>query len=121
MDAAENAVVVARIELEKEEEHLDSEDETYLDNEEIAHRQNMKDQDLLYEEDVLRNPYNLKGWWRYIQAKKGAKPAQRNLLFERAVKELPGSYKLWCDEPAVAERCLRGMLSCSATQVCVPE
>jgi len=95
MDASESAVVAARIEAARDEDDLDSEDETYLDNEEIAHRQNMKDQDLLYEEDVLRNPYSLKGWWRYIQAKKEAKPSARNVLFERAVKELPGSYKLW--------------------------
>jgi len=95
MDAGSDAIVAAQIEVAKEDDGLDSEDETYLDNEEIAHRQNMKDQDLLYEEDVLRNPYNLKGWWRYIQAKKEATSVQRNLLYERAVKELPGSYKIW--------------------------
>ena len=98
MDAAEDAIAAARIAAAKDEDDLDSEDESYLDNEEIAHRQNMvgrtpsssllaraliscpgraclrlqRDQDLLYEEDVLRNPYNLKGWWRYIQVRPAA-------------------------------------------------
>ncbi|KAJ4833904.1 hypothetical protein Tsubulata_032938, partial [Turnera subulata] len=35
--------------------------------------------DLMYEEEVLRNPFSLKMWWRYL----------------RALKALPGSYKLW--------------------------
>ena len=41
MDAAEDAIAAARIAAAKDEDDLDSEDESYLDNEEIAHRQNM--------------------------------------------------------------------------------
>ena len=41
MDAGSDAIVAAQIEVAKEDDGLDSEDETYLDNEEIAHRQNM--------------------------------------------------------------------------------
>lgn len=52
-------------------------------------------EDIIYEEELLRNPYSFKLWWRYIQAKTLAPPAARNLLFERALKNLPGSYKLW--------------------------
>lgn len=52
------------------------------------------DEDLLYEEELLRNPYSLKMWWRYIQARSGASPKRRYLLYERALKALPGSYKV---------------------------
>eukprot|EP00887_Chlorella_sp_A99_P004836 scaffold4.g4836.t1 len=53
------------------------------------------EEDLLYEEELLRNPYSLKMWLRYLDARKSASPRKRYLLFERAVKALPGSYKLW--------------------------
>eukprot|EP00238_Polyblepharides_amylifera_P014794 CAMPEP_0196575520 /NCGR_PEP_ID=MMETSP1081-20130531/4982_1 /TAXON_ID=36882 /ORGANISM="Pyramimonas amylifera, Strain CCMP720" /LENGTH=846 /DNA_ID=CAMNT_0041893849 /DNA_START=115 /DNA_END=2652 /DNA_ORIENTATION=+ len=53
------------------------------------------EEDLLYEEELLRNPYTLKLWWRYLEARKDATTKRRHLLFERAVKALPGSYKLW--------------------------
>ena len=51
--------------------------------------------DLLYEEDILRNGYSLKYWWRYMEAKKRAPAKQRNMIAERALKYLPGSYKVW--------------------------
>ena len=50
--------------------------------------------DLLYEEELLRNPYSLRMWDRYIQARKDAPPKRRYLLYERALKALPGSYKV---------------------------
>ena len=53
------------------------------------------EQDLLYEEDILRNAYSLKYWWRYIEAKRRSPPKQRNMICERALKYLPGSYKIW--------------------------
>lgn len=53
------------------------------------------DEDLLYEEELLRNPYSLKMWWRYIQAKVDAPAKKRYLLFERALRALPGSYKVF--------------------------
>ena len=52
------------------------------------------EEDLLYEEELLRNPYSLKMWDRYIQARKGAPPKRRYLLYERALRALPGSYKV---------------------------
>eukprot|EP00983_Pelagomonas_calceolata_P115097 1160158-Pelagomonas_calceolata.AAC.1 len=52
-------------------------------------------EDLLYEEELLRNPYSLKMWVRYIQARQDAPAKRRYLLYERALKSLPGSYKLW--------------------------
>ncbi|BBN08894.1 pre-mRNA-splicing factor SYF1 [Marchantia polymorpha subsp. ruderalis] len=53
------------------------------------------EEDLLYEEEILRNPYSLKLWWRYLQARRESPFRKRSVLFERALKALPGSYKLW--------------------------
>jgi len=51
--------------------------------------------DLLYEEELIRTPYSLKLWWRYLEARKDAPSRKRQVLFERALHALPGSYKLW--------------------------
>lgn len=53
-----------------------------------------KGEDLLYEEELLRNPFSLKMWWRYIQARSDASAKRRYLLYERALRALPGSYKV---------------------------
>ena len=53
------------------------------------------DTDLLYEEDILRNAFSLKYWTRYLEAKRRAPARQRNRIAERALKYLPGSYKIW--------------------------
>jgi pre-mRNA-splicing factor SYF1 len=50
---------------------------------------------LSYEEEVMRDPYNISSWQQYMQYKSGAPARERNILFERALKRLPGSYKLW--------------------------
>ena len=52
-------------------------------------------EDIPYEEDILKNPYSLKAWGRYLDHKKHAPPKIRNMIYERAVQEMPGSYKLW--------------------------
>lgn len=52
-------------------------------------------EDLPHEEDVLHSPYSLKAWLRYLDFKTGAPFGARKLLYERALKQLPGSYKLW--------------------------
>ncbi|CAF1091134.1 unnamed protein product, partial [Didymodactylos carnosus] len=51
--------------------------------------------DVLYEEDCLRNQYSVKTWLRYIEHIKDAPNEKINLVYERALRELPGSYKLW--------------------------
>ncbi|KAI4296973.1 hypothetical protein L6164_036886 [Bauhinia variegata] len=51
---------------------------------------------LLYEEEILRNPFSLKLWWRYLVARSEAPFKNRFVIYERAIKALPGSYKLWC-------------------------
>ncbi|CAL9231885.1 unnamed protein product [Arabidopsis halleri] len=52
-------------------------------------------EDLLYEEELLRNPFSLKLWWRYLIAKAESPFKKRFIIYERALKALPGSYKLW--------------------------
>ena len=49
-----------------------------------------EEDDLAYEEDILRNPYSVKCWLRYIEHKKDGSKNALNLIFERALKELPG-------------------------------
>ncbi|KAF7801355.1 pre-mRNA-splicing factor SYF1 [Senna tora] len=51
--------------------------------------------DLLYEEELLRNPFSLKLWWRYLIARSEAPFKKRFVIYERALKALPGSYKIW--------------------------
>ncbi|KAI3697398.1 hypothetical protein L6452_30386 [Arctium lappa] len=51
--------------------------------------------DLLYEEELLRNPFSLKLWWRYLIARTESPFKKRTVIYERALKALPGSYKLW--------------------------
>ena len=52
-------------------------------------------EDLLYEEELLRNQFSLKLWWRYLIARSDSPFKKRFLIYERALKALPGSYKLW--------------------------
>jgi hypothetical protein len=52
------------------------------------------EEDLLYEEELLRTPHVTKLWTRYLEARKDATAKRRYLIFERAVKALPGSYKV---------------------------
>uniref|UniRef100_T1KW55 Suppressor of forked domain-containing protein n=1 Tax=Tetranychus urticae TaxID=32264 RepID=T1KW55_TETUR len=51
-----------------------------------------KPENLPFEEEVCRYPYSIKHWLRYISAKKDEKAPLEvvNLLYERALKELPG-------------------------------
>lgn len=52
-------------------------------------------QDLQHEEEILRNPYNLKAWWNFLTYKKEASHVTRYVIYERSLKFLPRSYKLW--------------------------
>ena len=54
------------------------------------------EKDIEFEEEISRNPYRLKSWWRYLLAKEGAKPKTRNIIHERALKFLPNrSVWIW--------------------------
>ncbi|KAF0903171.1 hypothetical protein E2562_025753 [Oryza meyeriana var. granulata] len=52
-------------------------------------------EDVPYEEDVLREPFRLRCWTRYLSAIRAAPLAKRSIIYERALRALPGSYKLW--------------------------
>ncbi|TRY66020.1 hypothetical protein DNTS_014110 [Danionella cerebrum] len=54
-----------------------------------------EEDDLPYEEEIIRNPYSVKCWMRYIEHKQNGQKSVLNMIYERALKELPGSYKLW--------------------------
>ncbi|KAI4466206.1 pre-mrna splicing factor [Holotrichia oblita] len=66
------------------------------------------DEDLPYEEEILRNPYSVKHWLRYIDHKKNAQKFAVNIIYERALKELPGSYKLWYNYLRTRRRQIKG-------------
>ncbi|KAI9281887.1 hypothetical protein BY458DRAFT_486749 [Sporodiniella umbellata] len=51
--------------------------------------------DLPYEEELLRNPYSVPVWLKYIEFKRNDSFEELCALFERALEELPRSYKLW--------------------------
>ncbi|XP_027201057.2 pre-mRNA-splicing factor SYF1 fand [Dermatophagoides pteronyssinus] len=56
----------------------------------------INEEDLAHEEDILRNSYSISHWLRYIDRKKDSSSNDIvNLLYERALKLMPGSYKLW--------------------------
>jgi hypothetical protein len=48
------------------------------------------EEDLPYEEEILRNPFSVKHWLRYIEHKKDAPKNAVNIIYERARKERPG-------------------------------
>ncbi|KAG1714240.1 Pre-mRNA-splicing factor SYF1 [Nymphon striatum] len=70
-------------------------------------RQN--EDDLMYEEEILRNPYSVKHWLRYVDHKKSAPKTILNLIYERALKELPGSYKLWYNYLKLRRKQVKGL------------
>lgn len=51
------------------------------------HRQD--EEDLPYEEEIMRNQFSVKCWLRYIEFKQGAPKPRLNQLYERALKLLP--------------------------------
>eukprot|EP00731_Ephydatia_muelleri_P037490 Em0484g8a len=59
------------------------------------HVTSSEEADLPFEEEILRHPYQLKCWMRYLEHKGKGSKTVLNLIYERALKELPGSYKLW--------------------------
>ncbi|GJP42019.1 hypothetical protein CLOM_g1622 [Closterium sp. NIES-68] len=65
--------------------------------------------DLLYEEEILRNPFSLKLWWRYLAARRDSPARKRYLIYERALVALPGSYKLWAAYLRERRAAVRGL------------
>jgi pre-mRNA-splicing factor SYF1 len=48
-----------------------------------------------YETEISRNPYHLKTWIKYIDVNSKSSPINKYIIFERALKFLPRSYKIW--------------------------
>uniref|UniRef100_A0A7E5A1A3 Pre-mRNA-splicing factor SYF1 n=1 Tax=Panagrellus redivivus TaxID=6233 RepID=A0A7E5A1A3_PANRE len=55
------------------------------------------DEDVAYEEDIIRNEFSIRSWQRYIDHKLKTKAPSKavRLLYERALKIFNRSYKLW--------------------------
>jgi pre-mRNA-splicing factor SYF1 len=51
--------------------------------------------DIQFEEEIKRNPYNVKVWWAYAHSKMDQLPVLRFAVYERALSFVPRSYKLW--------------------------
>uniref|UniRef100_A0A0A9YW84 Pre-mRNA-splicing factor SYF1 n=1 Tax=Lygus hesperus TaxID=30085 RepID=A0A0A9YW84_LYGHE len=68
----------------------------------------LNEEDVPYEEEILRNPYSIKHWLRYIDFKKDAPKHGVNIIYERALKELPGSYKLWYNYLKLRKKQIKG-------------
>ncbi|CAG8507345.1 13141_t:CDS:2 [Cetraspora pellucida] len=50
--------------------------------------------DIPFEEEILRNPYTLKSWFRYIEHKAGQPIQQRIFVHEQQVQDLnPARYE----------------------------
>ncbi|NWV54799.1 SYF1 factor, partial [Daphoenositta chrysoptera] len=54
-----------------------------------------EEEEVQHEEELLRNPFSVRGWLRYAQARQRGPRPRLNQIYERALRELPGSYKLW--------------------------
>ena len=48
-----------------------------------------------HEAEVTRNPFSVKAWLAYLEAKNDSAHGERRLIFERALRLVPRSYKLW--------------------------
>ncbi|XP_018799467.1 PREDICTED: pre-mRNA-splicing factor SYF1 [Bactrocera latifrons] len=66
------------------------------------------EEDVPYEEEILRNAYSVKHWLRYIEHKSKAPNCGVNIVYERALKELPGSYKIWYNYLRTRRKQVRG-------------
>lgn len=66
------------------------------------------EESLVYEAELLKDPYNLKIWLEYLDSIGSVESVgssdssdqanttrRRQVVYERALKALPGSYKLW--------------------------
>ena len=58
----------------------------------------VNEEDIPYEQEIAKNPNNLSNWLRYYRFKSSASSCtfqNRVFILERAVTQLPRSYKLW--------------------------
>jgi len=69
--------------------------------------------DIGLEDEVARNPYSVKSWLAYTDAKSSAAPAVRYSVYERSLRLMPGSYKLWVAYLSDRQRQVRDLLQAS--------
>jgi hypothetical protein len=50
----------------------------------------LQEEDVEFEENILRNAYSVKAWLRYLDHKPLSKRGARFVIYERALRELPG-------------------------------
>ena len=81
----------------------------------------MDEERLYHEGEVLRNPYALESWYDYLQHMSGAGAKERNIIYERALKVLPGSYKLWLSYTRERKEQVRGRAATDEAVVSVNE
>ncbi|KAF0988433.1 hypothetical protein HZS_8131 [Henneguya salminicola] len=62
-----------------------------------SYKLEIDEDDIPFEEEVLRHSYNVPSWTRYVDHKLSKKSSYNSIftIYERALKQLPGSYKLW--------------------------
>uniref|UniRef100_A0A8C3QGH5 Pre-mRNA-splicing factor Syf1-like N-terminal HAT-repeats domain-containing protein n=1 Tax=Cyanoderma ruficeps TaxID=181631 RepID=A0A8C3QGH5_9PASS len=51
-----------------------------------------EEEEVQHEEELLRNPFSVRGWLRYAQARQRGPRPRLNQIYERALRELPGRY-----------------------------
>lgn len=51
--------------------------------------------DFQFEDEIKRNPYNVRMWWAYAHSKTDQLPVLRFAVYERGLSFLPRSFKLW--------------------------
>lgn len=67
----------------------------------------LKETDVAYETELQQNAFSVRLWVAYAKAKSDASERVRFLIYERAVKEIPGSYKVWMMYLQERVRCCR--------------
>lgn len=58
---------------------------------------------------MLRSPFSLRVWLQYIDHKRNGSSAELYFVYERALSELPGSYKLWKQYLDIRREKLKGL------------
>ncbi|KAG5519735.1 hypothetical protein PMAC_000008 [Pneumocystis sp. 'macacae'] len=71
----------------------------------------ISEEDDAYEKELVRNPFSLSSWMRYIKHKADQPIHEQVFIHERACLDLPGSYKLWRQYLGLRKRHLEGLNS----------
>ncbi|ODQ63751.1 hypothetical protein NADFUDRAFT_53404 [Nadsonia fulvescens var. elongata DSM 6958] len=69
----------------------------------------INDSDIPFELEVIKNPYELRVWMRYIRHKSKRPLLERVVVYERACKTFGRSYKLWKQYLDLRVSCVKGL------------